>query len=167
MGSSARTTGTSACCHSELAEGGRTGGSAGNSPCADPRHSPHFPPASRLFPVPADLPSRLTQLPAVTIPHLWPGPPRLNPRGSQHSPTPGPGGTQSRGNCRGFPGHQPRLSILSPVFGTRRPSSSRAHRPRQRTTTALAPGAALRSVPQKPPRRRGWGCKAMRAKHTK
>lgn len=85
VGSSARTTGRSACRHSELAEGGRTGSSAGGSTRADPRHSPHFPPASRLFPVPTDLPSRLTQLPAVTIPHRCPGPPRLNPQGSQHN----------------------------------------------------------------------------------
>lgn len=91
VGSSARTAGRSACRHSELAEGVRTGSSAKGSSRADPRHSPHFPPASRLFPVPADLPSRLTQLPAVIIPYRGPGPPRLNPRGSQHHPSLGPG----------------------------------------------------------------------------
>lgn len=90
VGSSARTTGRSACCHSDLAEGGRTGDSAGSSPCADPRHSPHFPPASRLFPVPADLPSRLTQLPAVPIPHRWPGSaPGAAPRAASTAPAPG------------------------------------------------------------------------------
>lgn len=76
VGSSARTTGRSACRHSETAEGSRTGGSAGDSLRADPRHSPRFPPASRLLPVPADLPSRLTQLLAVRpFPTAGPGHP--------------------------------------------------------------------------------------------
>lgn len=95
VGFSARTTGRSACHHSE---GGRTGGSARGNPRVDPQHSPHFPSASRLFPVPADLPSLLTQLPAVIIPHRWPGPPRINPRDSQHSPSPGPGVSEAAQN---------------------------------------------------------------------
>lgn len=44
--------------------------------------------APRLFPVPADMPSRLTQLPAVTIPQHWPGPPRAQPLGRPASPQP-------------------------------------------------------------------------------
>lgn len=155
---SARTTGRSACRHSEMAEGSRTGDSVGDRLHADPRHSPRFPTASRLLPVP-DLPSRLTQLPAVTIPQRWAGPPRLNPRGSQHSPSLGsgvPGVALSR-SCRGFPGHQPRPSILSPVFGTRR--ASRAHWTRQRTTAALAP----RAVPGRCSRSRRAGGDGMQS----
>lgn len=89
VGSSDRTMGRSACRHSELAEGCRTEGSAGGSPRADPLHSPHFPPAFRLFPVPAELPSRLTQLPAVTIPHRWPGPPGSTPGAASTALAPG------------------------------------------------------------------------------